>query len=99
MWYVSGNRDKGAIDHPSDLIIDRPRPSTHLLLGFATHRCVDRRLAEWQPRTVREYILKRIEVVDQPKRVYSSFVRGIESLPVRISAEPSRSPVNKALSD
>ena len=26
----------------------------------------------------------RIEVVGEPKRVYSSFVRGIESLPVRI---------------
>jgi len=28
----------------------------------------------------------RIEVVGEPKRVYSSFVRGIESLPVRIPA-------------
>jgi len=26
----------------------------------------------------------RIEVVGEPKRVYSSFVRGIENLPVRI---------------
>ena len=29
---------------------------------------------------------ERIEVVGEPKRVYSSFVRGIESLPVRIPA-------------
>jgi hypothetical protein len=28
----------------------------------------------------------RIEVVGEPKRVYSSFVRGIEQLPVRIPA-------------
>lgn len=29
---------------------------------------------------------ERIEVVGEPKRVYSSFVRGIEQLPVRIPA-------------
>ncbi len=27
----------------------------------------------------------RIEVVDEPKRVYSSFVKGYETLPVRIA--------------
>jgi cytochrome P450 len=40
-----------------------------------------------QLRIVWEEILKRferIEVVGEPKRVYSSFVRGYESLPVRI---------------
>ena len=49
--------------------------------------CVGMRLAELQLRIVWEEILKRferIEVVGEPKRVYSSFVRGIESLPVRI---------------
>ncbi len=45
------------------------------------------RLAELQLRIVWEEILKRfsvIEVMGRPKRVYSSFVRGIEQLPVRI---------------
>jgi cytochrome P450 len=45
------------------------------------------RLAELQLRIVWEEILKRfdsIEVVGEPKRVYSSFIRGYESLPVRI---------------
>jgi hypothetical protein len=28
---------------------------------------------------------KRIDVVGEPKRVYSSFVKGYESLPVRLS--------------
>jgi cytochrome P450 len=45
------------------------------------------RLAELQLKIVWQEMLKRfdrIEVVGEPKRVYSSFVRGIESLPVRI---------------
>ncbi len=87
MWYVSGNRDEEVIDRPDEFIIDRPRPRTHLSFGFGIHRCVGMRLAELQLRIVWEEILKRferIEVVGPPKRLYSSFVRGIESLPVRI---------------
>jgi hypothetical protein len=47
------------------------------------------RLAELQLKIVWEEILKRfddIEVVGEPKRVYSSFVKGYETLPVRINA-------------
>jgi cytochrome P450 len=87
MWYVSGNRDEQAIDRPDEFIIDRPRPRTHLSFGFGIHRCVGMRLAELQLRIVWEEILKRferIEVVGEPRRLYSSFVRGIEYLPVRI---------------
>jgi cytochrome P450 len=87
MWYVSGNRDEEVIDNPDAFIIDRPRPRTHLSFGFGIHRCVGMRLAELQLRIVWEEILKRferIEVVGEPKRIYSSFVRGYETLPVRI---------------
>ena len=87
MWYVSGNRDEEMFEKPNEFIIDRPRPRTHLSFGFGIHRCVGMRLAELQLRIVWEEMLKRfdrIEVVGEPKRVYSSFVRGIEQLPVRI---------------
>ena len=46
------------------------------------------RLAELQLKIVWQEMLKRferIEVVGEPKRIYSSFVKGYESLPVRIS--------------
>ena len=80
MWYVSGNRDEEAIDRPEEFIIDRPRPRTHLSFGFGIHRCVGMRLAELQLRIVWEEMLKRferIEVVGEPKRIYSSFIKGI----------------------
>jgi cytochrome P450 len=88
MWYVSGNRDEEVIERPNEFIIDRARPKIHLSFGFGIHRCVGMRLAELQLRIVWEEILKRfenIEVVGEPKRVYSSFVKGYETLPVRIT--------------
>ena len=89
MWYVSGNRDETAIENPDAFVIDRPRPRMHLSFGFGIHRCVGNRLAELQLKIVWEEALKRfpvIEVVGEPRRVYSSFVKGYESLPVRIPA-------------
>jgi cytochrome P450 len=87
MWYVSGNRDEEAIENADSFIIDRARPRQHLSFGFGIHRCVGNRLAELQLRIVWEEILKRwekIEVMEAPRRVYSSFVKGYETLPVRI---------------
>jgi cytochrome P450 len=87
MWYVSGNRDEAAIENPNAFIIDRAQPRRHLSFGFGIHRCVGNRLAEMQLRVVWEEILKRfktIEVMGEPERIYSNFVKGYATLPVRI---------------
>jgi cytochrome P450 len=89
MWYVSGNRDETVIENPNELIIDRPNARRHLSFGFGIHRCVGNRLAEMQLRIVWEEILKRfqnIEVVEEPRRVHNSFVKGYEELKVRVVA-------------
>ena len=89
MWFVSGIRDEEAIERPYEFLIDRARPRQHLSFGFGIHRCVGIRLAELQLKIIWEEILQRfesIEVVGEPKRPYSSFVKGYETLPVRISA-------------
>jgi cytochrome P450 len=87
MWYVSANRDEDIFEEPGSFIIDRPDPRKHISFGFGVHRCLGLRVAELQLKIIWEEILKRferIEVVGEPKRVYSSFVRGYEALPVRI---------------
>ena len=89
MWYVSGNRDEEVITEPDRFNIERDNVRRHLSFGFGIHRCVGNRLGEMQLRIVWEEILKRfekIEVVEEPKRVQSAFVKGYETLPVRIAA-------------
>jgi cytochrome P450 len=87
MWYISGNRDEEVIERANEFIIDRARPRQHLSFGFGIHRCVGNRLAELQLTILWEEILRRfpmIEVLNEPKRMYSNILRGIVSLAVRI---------------
>ncbi|HUZ12473.1 MAG TPA: cytochrome P450 [Caulobacteraceae bacterium] len=87
MWYVSGNRDDTVIADPTSYIIDRQRSRTHLSFGFGIHRCVGNRLAELQLTIIWEEILKRfpsVELVGEPERTHSVFVKGYETLPVMI---------------
>lgn len=86
MWYVSGNRDESFWDEdPNQLIIDRKQARNHVSFGFGIHRCVGNRLAELQLRILWEEILARfehVELLDEPSRVSSSFVKGYSWLPV-----------------
>ncbi len=87
MWYVSGNRDERVIARPDAYDISRERPRQHLSFGFGVHRCVGNRLAELQLTVIWEEILKRfpvVEVLEEPQRTHSIFVKGYETLPVRI---------------
>jgi cytochrome P450 len=89
MWYVSGNRDEEIFDEPGNLVIDRPNARQHVSFGFGVHRCMGNRLAEMQLRILWEEIMKRfrhVEVVGEPGRVCSNFVKGYVSLPVRLHA-------------
>ena len=87
MWYVSGNRDEEVIENPNAYIINRERPRHHMSFGFGIHRCVGNRLAELQLTIIWEEIMKRfpvIELVGEPTRTHSIFVKGYETLPVLI---------------
>lgn len=88
MWYVSGNWDEEVIDEPEKFKIARPKARRHLAFGAGIHRCVGDRLAELQLQILWEEILKRdlkIELMGPPERIYSNFIRGIRTMPVRIS--------------
>ncbi|MGV8997089.1 MAG: cytochrome P450 [Parvibaculaceae bacterium] len=89
MWYLSGNRDEEVIEKPEELIIDRERPRQHLAFGFGVHRCVGNRLAEMQLKILWEEILVRfshVEVMAEPERLRSNFVRGYTYMPVKLHA-------------
>lgn len=87
MWYLSGNNDETAIENANDFIIDRENPRHHISFGFGVHRCMGNRLAEMQLRILWEEIMARfsaVEVVSEPTRIMSNFVRGYETLQVRV---------------
>jgi cytochrome P450 len=87
MWHLSGNYDDTAIDNADQFIIDRANPRHHMSFGFGVHRCMGNRLAEMQLRILWEEIMQRfrhVEVVGEPERVLSNFVRGYTKLPVQL---------------
>jgi len=87
MWYVSGNRDADVFENPDDFMIDRPNVRKHLSFGYGIHRCMGSHLAELQLRILWEEIQQRfekIEVVGEPVRIPSAFVKGYSELPVRL---------------
>jgi cytochrome P450 len=89
LWYISGNRDEAAIPDADRFLIDRARARQHTSFGFGIHRCVGNRLAELQLKILWEEILTRfpmIEVMGPAERIYSNFIHGFRSMPVRIPA-------------
>ena len=88
MWYASGNRDERKFEAPDQFIIDRKDARNHMAFGYGVHRCMGNRLAELQLRILWEELLKRfdnIEVVGEPERVQSNFVRGYSKLMVKLT--------------
>jgi cytochrome P450 len=87
MWYVSANRDESAIPRANEFLIDREDSKNHLAFGLGIHFCMGSRMAEMQLRVLWEEVMKRfrfVEVVGEPERIRSSFVKGYAKLPVRV---------------
>lgn len=93
MWYVSGNRDEEVFADADVIDIERHNARQHLSFGFGIHRCMGNRLAEMQLRILWEEILQRferIEVLAEPERTLSSFVKGYTHMPVRVTRKQSK---------
>ena len=85
MWYVSGNRDESVFENANDYDIYRKDLRKHLSFGFGIHRCMGNRLAELQLKILWNELLdrfERIEVVSEPTRSLSVFVKGYEEMKV-----------------
>ncbi len=88
MWYISANMDEDIFDNPEILDIDRENADRQLSFGYGIHFCMGSRVAELQLRVLCEEMLKRfdtIEVLAEPERVFSSFVHGYASMPVKVT--------------
>ncbi len=88
LWYISANMDEDIFDNPEILDIDRENADRQLSFGYGIHFCMGSRVAELQLRVLWEEMLKRfdtIEVLAEPERVFSSFVHGYASMPVKVT--------------
>jgi len=87
LWYLAANRDEVVFENGGEFDIERHNAKHHIAFGFGTHRCIGAHLAELQLRVIWEEILKRfdyVEVMEEPVRTRSCFVRGYTYMPVRV---------------
>lgn len=90
VWLGSANRDERQFTDADTFVPDRS-PNQHLAFGHGTHYCLGAPLARLEAKVALDVLTDRlsgIEVADtELEPVRSSFIYGVESLPVRY--EPS----------
>jgi cytochrome P450 len=88
MWYLSANQDEEVFENGHVLDLERPNADRQLSFGYGIHFCMGSRVAELQLRVLWEEMLPRfdsIEVMEEPERVFSSFVHGYTKMPVKVT--------------
>ncbi|WP_298471805.1 cytochrome P450 [uncultured Erythrobacter sp.] len=86
--YVAANHDPAQFDDPRRFDAGRS-PNRHLAFGAGAHQCLGLHLARLEMRILFEALLDRIESVEpagEARRATSTFVGGLKSLPLRITA-------------
>ncbi|MGD9705365.1 MAG: cytochrome P450 [Acidimicrobiia bacterium] len=90
MCYVSANRDEAVFDDPFRFDIAR-HPNPHVAFGFGPHFCLGSSLARLEIRVMLTELFTRLpdlhfaDAAAPPTYSHSSFVRGIQSLPVEFT--------------
>ncbi|MGX7951318.1 cytochrome P450 [Tsuneonella sp. HG249] len=86
--YVAANHDPAQFDNPRKFEAARS-PNRHLAFGAGAHQCLGLHLARLEMRILFEELLDRIERVELAgpwARSKSTFVGGLKTLPLRVTA-------------
>jgi len=86
--YVAANHDPAQFDDPRKFDAARS-PNRHLAFGAGAHQCLGLHLARLEMRILFEALLDRIDAIElagEPARSKSTFVGGLKSLPLKITA-------------
>ncbi|AWW73357.1 cytochrome P450 [Erythrobacter sp. KY5] len=86
--YVAANHDPAQFDNPRRFDAARS-PNRHLAFGAGAHQCLGLHLARLEMRLLFEALLDRVEAIEpagEARRANSTFVGGLKTLPVRITA-------------
>ena len=89
-WFLSGNRDDAAFDHPFTVNLVRPS-NRHVSFGQGgPHVCLGMWLARLEVRVLFEELAKRvrrIEPAGEHRFLRSNFISGIKELPVTVTLQ------------
>jgi cytochrome P450 len=86
LWYISANYDEEVFEEPYRLDLGRDASEQVSFGGGGPHYCLGAFLARLEIRVLLEEMVARgvrFELTDEPKRLRSNFVNGIETMPVR----------------
>ncbi|GAA4642494.1 cytochrome P450 [Pontixanthobacter gangjinensis] len=86
--YVAANHDPAQFENPRKFDAART-PNRHLAFGAGAHQCLGLHLARLEMRILFEALLDRIETIElagEPRRAKSTFVGGLKTLPLHITA-------------
>ena len=87
MFYPSANRDADVFENPHLFDVTRD-PNRHLAFGWGPHFCLGASLARGEIKSIFSELLSRlpdIEVCGPVRRLRSSTVNSIKSMPVRFT--------------
>jgi cytochrome P450 len=91
LYYLSGNRDEEVWQDAFKFRVDREN-NRHVSFGYGVHVCLGQHLAKMEARAFFKELLSRldsIEMTGPAKRVQSTFVTGLKTLPVRYKIRPA----------
>jgi cytochrome P450 len=87
LFFGSANRDETVFANANSFEVDRS-PNQHMAFGRGPHFCLGHQLARMEIRAIFSELLRRIDVIQLngvPRRVHSTFITGVASLPIRCS--------------
>jgi cytochrome P450 len=85
LWNVSANNDESVFDQPRRFHLSRS-PNKHLSFGHGPHYCLGAFLGRTELHALLTALATRVgrmELNGRPRPIYSNFVSGYDSLPVR----------------
>lgn len=86
VWLSSANFDPERFDEPQSIQFNRAS-NKHLTFGYGPHFCIGAQLARVELKAFLEVLLAMVdsmELLEQPKPIYSNCLRGYWSCPVRL---------------
>ncbi len=91
VWFSSANRDGAVFPEPDRFDLGRS-PNKHLTFAYGPHFCLGHYLARLEVRAVLEGLRRLVAGMEQTgpeRRIYSSVLSGLSSLPVRLRPQPA----------